>query len=286
VRPRVLIATLLLLATAGCVSPEEPDLSRRYDNDTIMGEIQAEGTIRIGVPNESQPFASSGKRPQGFAVEMGNWMARTLGVNARLVRVPSDELVRLISEERLDIAFPLEAVTERIVKEVTFSDPYYVGHQRLLVPASSGIERVQDLSGKRVCESIGGTGTDVAELVDAAVESGRPAQCEKRLALGRFEAMTAPDVLLMDIAAKLEATGRGPFAITGDQLTTEGYAIAARSDDTDSFVNFLNSVLGEAEDRGEWARAYERWLKPHSGEAGAPPELTLEEAAALYPPDL
>ena len=45
------------------------------------------------------------------------------------------------------------------------------------------------------------------------------------------------------------------------------------------WLPFVNSVLTTAEADGTWADLYERWIGP----APEPPDLSAEEAAALWP---
>lgn len=250
-----------------------------------MGEIQAAGSMRIGIATESAPFASGkGGRPEGFAVDLARLIAGTLGVDPEISLGSSGALLAQIQEEELDIAFSLQPLTEEVLKETPFSDPYYLGHQRLLTPKASGASRLDDVADGRICSHASDTGLDIEKLlVDARVTQVDDVDdCVGLLETNKIDAVTAHDVLLMDVMAKLSESKAGEYSIVGDQLTTEGYGIAV-APGAGSFVEYLNNVLREAEEGGKWAESYRRWLRPYSGEPPRLPDLTAEEAAALYP---
>ncbi|MGH2821051.1 MAG: substrate-binding periplasmic protein [Actinomycetota bacterium] len=286
-RTRIMVcAVTAMLSLGACVPAQtESDLSREFNEDTTMGEIQAAGVLRVGIPTESAPFATGGERdPRGFAVDLAELISNTMGVEADMTVGPSEQLLAQLGQEELDIAFSLLPVTEEGYREAPHADPFYLGHQRLLAPRAAGISSTDDLAGARVCSYTEETGLDIGGLLERvrAIEAANPDECVRALDTREAEAATAPDVLLMDMMAKLERTSRVRYAITGDQLTTEGYGIAM-APGAGAFVEYLNSVLEEAEESGDWAASYRRWLAPYSGTPARPPESTAEEAAALYP---
>lgn len=136
-----LVCALALLVS--CVPPEESnDRVKRYDPEqNIMGVIQERGEMRIGVPSDYPPFAIvEGADIEGFLVELGTLAAEALGVEPRFIPAPSRVLLDMVyvdpenpqGETDADMVFPMVPITEELVKEWTFTDPYWVGHRREL----------------------------------------------------------------------------------------------------------------------------------------------------------
>ena len=282
----VLSAVMVALLAAACVPPEpEVDLSKEYTEDTVMGEIQTAGRIVIGIPDDAYPlgYVDQNDQPQGFAAELGREIADKLGVDAQFISGSSEQLLALPKEGAADITFPALAITEeRVDQNYQFSDPYYVAHQRLLVRSrgDSVIGSTEDLSGETVC-AIAGDETQVAlDETDPTIEviEADPQTCLTRLMDVDVAAVTGPDFLL----AGLRLQHPEELAVTGDQLTTEGLgAVIERG--AAAWTDYVNGVLYFAKTEGLWLEAFNETIGQGLDEPVEPPEITAEEAAALYP---
>ena len=280
---RLLRATpvVIALAAAACVPPvPDNDEFVRFDEETVMGEIQDAGTLVVGLPDDvGQPWVR-------FAMPVAEDVAESLRVEIELETHPNEDLVGLVGAGDIDIAFPVVTITEQLVRKNAFSDPIYVGHQRLLVPAEAAVETVDDLDGE-VCSPLDdATGVELQELnpevVTVPLEPGDAAGCVPLLEDGLVASATAPDVLLASIVDELGAD----YEVTGEQLTTEPLAAALESG-ASGWVDYVNKIITEYDQEGRWTAAYEEHLGPLlGGPAPEPPNMTLEEAAALFPADL
>lgn len=285
----VLGAVAVILLGASCVPPEPVvDLTRDYTEDTVMGQIQAAGYIVIGIPDDAYPlgYVDHNEEVQGFATELGREIATKLGVDARFISGSSQQLLGLPKQGVADVTFPALAITEeRVDQKYQFSDPYYVSHQRLLVRSDGYrlVGSVDDLEGKRVC-AIRGEETRVAldEANDAVeVTQTGPQGCLAQLMKGRVAAVTGPDFLL----AGLRLQRPGKLRVTGDQLTTEGLgAVIERG--AAAWTDYVNGVLFFAKSESRWQQAFKETIGRGLDEPVEPPDITAEEAAALYPKDV
>lgn len=272
---------------SACVPPEtEKSLGRTFPETTRMGEIQAAGSLRIAVLPDDLPLGSLAGEPKGIAADLGRYVARTLGVEPEFVSAPSEQMLTLVSDPEnteVDLAFTNLALTEELVRDNVFTNPYFVAHQQLLVAEGSDVESTDDLRGERACAFYAGSEETAADLTKLGV-SMAPAdqqECPRLLARGRVEAVTAPTEALVNIAQQLEKRARQTYEIVGDELNTQAYSIAT-SRGAASFVTYINSVLHKAVEDGVMGRSYERWLSPYV-EVQEPPGLSLEEAAAIFP---
>ena len=271
----------LALAAAACVPPvPDNDEFVRFDEETVMGEIQDAGTLVVGLPDDV------GRPWPRFALPVAEDVADSLRVEIDLQTHPNDELVELVDSGEVDIAFPVLTITEELVRKHAFTDPIYIGHQRLLVPAGEDVSTVDDLTGE-VCSPIDGlTGVELQELnpdlVTVPLKPGDADGCVPLLEEGLVASATAPDVLLATMVDEL-----GPdYEVTGEQLTTEPLAATIESGAA-GWVDYVNKIITEFDQEGRWTAAYEEHLGPLlRGATPEPPNMTLEEAAALFPADL
>ena len=283
--PVIVIAFLV----SACIPPEpDDDLIVNYDpEETVMGEIQQRGRLLVGTPKDRVPF-------DGFTFGFGRLVAEALGVEARRVPLPPEQLLTAPEEGLVDISFPLVTITEKLVRRHVFTDPIYVAHQRLLVPEESGIFGVGDLE-SLVCQFVlrevhmvtrkpptfewSPVGVNVKDLNPevTVIEPPQPEGCLKDLQDGKVEAVTAADWLLYPAKAQ-----DGSLTIVGDDLTTEAYAGVIESG-ASAWKDFIDRIFAEAGDEGDWQRLYDAWFGPLTEEKATYPDMTVEEAAALFP---
>lgn len=274
-------SVVLALTAAACVPPiPDNDEYVRFDEETIMGEIQAAGTLVVGLPDDvGEPWVE-------FATPVAEDVADSLRVDLDLQSHPNEDLVGLVDAGEIDMAFPALTITEELVRKHAFSDPIYIAHQRLVVPTDAGVETVEDLSGE-VCSPIDdATGVELHELNPALntvpLRPGDAKGCVKLLEDGLVGSATASDVFLATMMAELP----DGYEVTGEQLTTEPLA-AALERGASGWVDYVNKIITEFDQEGRWTTAYEEHLGPLlGGPAPEPPNMTLEEAAALFPADL
>ncbi|HEX2051005.1 MAG TPA: transporter substrate-binding domain-containing protein [Actinomycetota bacterium] len=279
-----LAAAVLCAALAACVPPVPSDDRRiAYEDDTVMGIVQDAGTLRVGLEEAAPLSFGVDDSPRGFVVALAEDLAASLGVDAEYVWGSTDELLAMVAEGDADVAFPLTPITERAVREHAFTDPYLVVHQRIAAPEDAGVESVADLDGRSVCAVVEpSTEADVAQIApDARVEvASDVAACADALRSGRADAAVATDALLLAIVHADDSV-----ALTGDELSTAGYG-AVVAPGTASWRDYVSNVAWEAKDEGRWTRWYEQWIAPYVDDPRpAPPKMTLEEAAALFPVD-
>jgi polar amino acid transport system substrate-binding protein len=251
---------------------------------TKMGEIQARGHIVIGVPSDYFPFGYvKGRRARGFTVGLGGLVAQALGVSARYVAAPASDLLRLVDSNRADLVFPMTPITQTAVAAHPFSDPYYIAHQRLLVPQGSAVQQVTDLGRSKVCSAIDPETQIPLTRLEPRVRLlsvKQASQCARPLRAGRVAAATSSDVALLALRALVRGS-----SLVGDRLTTEGYGVAVNACDP-GLAQFVSRVFGTAKRDGDWTTLYQRWVLPATGSTYLPdpPTMTVIDAWDLFPP--
>jgi glutamate transport system substrate-binding protein len=157
-------------------------------------------------------------------------------------------------------------------EKIAFAGPYYVAGQDIMVAAGdTSITGIDDLNGKRVCSVQGSTSVEnvrtmapEAEVTEYDVYS----KCADDLRNGRVDAVSTDNVILVGLISESD----GAFELVGNPFTEEPYGIGVAKDDTD-FRSFVNDVLEEIYESGEWADAYARTVGEVSGDAPEPPAV-------------
>ena len=283
--PSFVAAIAIAVAAGSCVPPvEETTTPAHFNPETVMGQIQERGELKIGVATDRPPFAEAGHgigAVQGVTVDLGAYVAEAMHVDATFVEARNDDLLGMIDDEEVDLAFPITTITEPLVRHYSFTDPYWVAHQRVL--GFDGRFDPDDLGGETVCSFIDPDTEVSLDDVNPAIEVSpvtEPIDCVGPLQKGH--PATASDAVLTGLFASLARSPKATTAeIGGDDLTTEGYG-AVVIGDAPGFIEVVDNILQRAKDDGVWQRAMTKWITVPDAPT-EPPDLTVEEAAALYP---
>jgi polar amino acid transport system substrate-binding protein len=142
-------------------------------------------------------------------------------------------------------------------QKINFSTQYLAAGQRVLVRTDSAAQRLEDLTGQRVCTTRGGTAE--ANLRDnykqiQSVVFDDLTDCMVAFQQGTADAIVSDDIVLAGFVAQ------DPYAkVVGPQLTQEPYGIGVAADH-DALTQFVNRVLERIRGDGTWARLWSEHL--------------------------
>jgi len=91
-----------------------------------LDEIKADGTIRIGVFSDKNPFGYVDENGEyaGYDVELANRLVEDLGVNVEFVSTEAANRVEFLETGKVDIILANFTVTEERAQKVDFANPY------------------------------------------------------------------------------------------------------------------------------------------------------------------
>lgn len=176
----------------------------------------------------------------------------------QFVVLPIADRVGAIERGQVDLVVNTFTVTCERQQKVEFSTAYLAASQRVLVPTGSGATEIENLTGTRVCTSLGST-TEVALRalpigLDVVSLPGIP-DCMVELQRGRVGAVSSDDVILAGLAAQDPQT-----KVVGRPLDRTLYAVGMSPGASD-LVRFANAVLERARSDGSLAASDQRWLR-------------------------
>jgi glutamate transport system substrate-binding protein len=247
---------------------------------TTMAELADAGSITIGTKFDQPGFGllnPTTKQPEGFDVEIAKLVAAKLGIapeDIEFVETVSANRESFIQNGQVDLVVATYTINDARKQLVDFAGPYYVAGQDIMVAKGNplGIEGPDDLAGRNVCSVEGSTPAQnirdkypQAQLTLFDVYS----KCADALTNGQVDAVTTDNVILTGLVA---GNPEG-FELVGNPFTEEPYGIGLAKGDTE-FRNFVNDVLEESFDNGDWAAAWDRTAGDISGqEAPEPPTV-------------
>ncbi|MGH7162236.1 MAG: transporter substrate-binding domain-containing protein [Planctomycetota bacterium] len=246
---RGLLTGLLLLAACG-VPP-------------ALDAIRARGALIVATEPEFPPFEYKDARGefQGFDMDLSRELAKDLGVELRVEEMEFTSLIPALKTGKADLIASGMTATEERAKSVRFTDPYFHTGLCLLVHAKSGIERAEDVDGKRVVAKLGTTGQIAAERM---FPKSRPIRtydtenaCAQEVSLGRADAFLYDQLSILNHHKKNPGTTRAILT----PLTHEPYSFAVRLGD-EEFRDRLNAFLKTVREDGRYAAL----RKKHLGE--------------------
>ena len=267
------IAMGLVFLTAACgddgetadTSDDTTTTAVEFDAGTTMARIAEQGTIKIGVkfdqPGFGQVNPTTGGDPEGFDVEIAELIVAAIGDDVEIEWVESVSKNRepFIQDGTVDMVVATYTINDTRKQVVDFAGPYFIAGQDTMVRADDeSIKSVEDLNGKEVCTVKGSTSATnvVAAAPDAKVTLlDGYSQCAEGVADGRYDALTTDNAILLGLIAQSD----GAFKLVDKKFSDEPYGIGAKKDD-DAFRDFINDVLEEIYDNGDWDAAFEATL--------------------------
>jgi cystine transport system substrate-binding protein len=122
-----------------------------------LDEIKASGVLKIGTEGTYAPFTyhDASNKLVGFDVEIGEAIAKRLGVKPEFLEGKWDGLIAGLDSKRYDVVINQVGITPERQKKYAFSDPYIASKAVLVVRGdNTDIKNFADLKGKKSAQSL------------------------------------------------------------------------------------------------------------------------------------
>jgi len=224
-----------------------------------LDEIQKNGTIVLATEGQYAPFNYfKGKELTGYEIEVGEAVAKKMGLKYEWKTVGFDALLTGLAQDRWDLVIASHAITEERAKAVTFTHPHYCSGG-IIVSRSASIAKPADLSGKVVAVQTGTTYLEHVQKLPGVKEvKNFPTDDAARNALGtkRVDAWVTDRFVAKEMLQKVPKAG---FK-TGELLFVEEIA-AAVSKGNDGLADAWNKALQELMADGTVAKISQKYFQ-------------------------
>jgi glutamine transport system substrate-binding protein len=270
--PALLLALAVIAVAvfaAGCGSSSS-DTTGSSSGGSSGGE-----KLTVGSDIPYPPFEQGKKGSYtGFDVELMGKIGEEIGREPEFIDSSFETIFRDVAQGKFEAVMSAATITEEREKVVSFSYPYYLSEQAVLVQEGSSITGLADLKGKVVAAQQGTTGLELGKEKAEASEL-RPFP-EGPDAVNALKAGTVEAVIIDAPVAANAVEEIGGIEIAEKVPTEETYGIAVAPESTE-LLEQINEGLAKTLANGKYAKVYEKWFHE------APPKgifTAVEEAEA------
>ena len=262
----LVIVLALSFALSAC-SGNQPE-ANQIAKSTVES-VLAKKELVVGTAPGYFPFEMTDKEGKiiGFDIDVAQEIADSLGVKLKVERFAFDGLIPALQTGKIDMIIAGMTIRGDRALSVSFSDPYYVTGQVLMVtknnPGITSWEQL-DVAGKSIGVSIGTTGAMLAK------------ELFKNAEIKDFD--TLPDAGLAATTGKVDGVvydepgirvyvAQQPDSVYGvwDLMSDENLGIAVKKDDFSTLQwlkSFLQSYVGGADYQAAVGKWFDRmdWM--------------------------
>jgi glutamate/aspartate transport system substrate-binding protein len=255
----------------------------------VLAKIKKTGTITMGYVDNAAPFSfvDGNRQPQGYSVELCRRIASGIrsqlglaNLETKWVALTVQNRLAAVRDGKVDIECGTVTWTLSRQKDVDFSLITFVDGASILTRIDGNLNRLADLSGKRIAVI---SGTTTEKILKAALEK-RAIKADvvlikqrdeglQRLDKGEVDGFASDRMVLIGITLKSK-TKTTSFKLLDEDFSVEPYALPLPRGDHD-YRLAVNRVLAGLYRTGEIEKIYDQWLGPFGR-----PSLLL--SAAFY----
>ena len=261
---RTLAAGLALLCSAAAVPAQ-----------TVLERVAAGGKLVVAHRESSVPFSYvvDGK-PIGYAMDLCQRIAEAVRKKTGMKDMPVQFLmvtpanrIAMVEEGKADLECGSTTNNAERRQKVGFTIPHFITGARLLVKASSPVDRIEDLMGRKLVSTKGTTPLKAVvqanreRLMGLTIEEAPDhARGVEMVEKGEADAFLMDDVLLYGLAAN--RPDPKAFKVVGRFLTTEPLAIMLPRNDA-AFKKVVDEEMRRLITSREIYDIYDKWfLRP------------------------
>jgi polar amino acid transport system substrate-binding protein len=250
-------ALLMLTVAVGCADAEGDSVT-----SLRAPQVVEDGALTVCSDMPYEPFESmKNGEPVGFDVDLIREVATELDLRLEMRDTDFDAISSgdALNSDQCDVAISAMTITGERARVLDFSSPYFDASQALVVAEGSGIESLDDLSGKAIGVQAGTTGelyvTDNAPAGAEVTPLEDAAAMELALTTGVVDAAVYDNTVVGDVVANNPG-----FEVSAEFDTGEQYGMAVKKNGNVDLLRSINKVLATLEQDGGYDRIYATWF--------------------------
>ncbi|MDQ2734301.1 MAG: amino acid ABC transporter substrate-binding protein [Pseudomonadota bacterium] len=244
-----------------------------FAQTSTLDKIKQSGTMTLAYREASIPFSylDDKAQPTGFAYEICEKIADKVkaatgraDLKKQYQAVTSANRIPLLQNGTIDIECGSTTNNSERAKQVQFATNYFYTGTRFLVKAGTKVDKLSDLAGKTVVSTTGTTNYQLIRKLNEEQKLGIDLLGAKdhpesmlMVQTGRAVAFAMDDILIYSL--KASAQNPADFAVVGEPIQVEPYAIMLRKDDP-AFKKLVDDTLDGLMKSGEFEALYKKWF--------------------------
>ncbi len=241
---------------------------------TTLDKVKASGAITVAYREASIPFSylDDKAQPVGFGWEICGRIVDAVkkatghaDLKVQTQAVTSANRIPLLMNGTIDIECGSTTNNSERAKQVAFATNYFYTGTRFLVKSNSGVKSLDDLKGKTVVSTTGTTNYKIIRNLNEEKKLGIDLVGAKDhtdsallVQTGRALAFAMDDILLYGL--KASSANPADFAVVGEAIQVEPYAIMLRRDDP-AFKKLVDDTLAALIRSGDFDKLYKKWFQ-------------------------
>ncbi|WP_188453490.1 transporter substrate-binding domain-containing protein [Virgibacillus oceani] len=230
------------------------DNSDSADSGSEFNLIE-DGKLTFAASGEFKPFSyMEGGEMVGYDIAVAEAIAEKLGLEAVQQKAKFSGIVTGVKQGRYDIAVASHTITDKRLKQVNFSEPYYYSGPVIYTRPDSDIQSADNLKDKEISVSRGSTYVDMAsKYTDNIPQVDSDVVALQSLAKGHHDAVITDSITGQTaIDNGLEIENRG-------QLGVSEQAVAVAKEN-EKLLDAVNEALNELKESGKLAELAREWV--------------------------
>lgn len=228
--------------------------------DEALDRIKAEGVLKIGTEGTYAPFTYHDKDGTlvGFDVELGQEIAKRLGVKAEFLEGKWDGLIAGLDAKRYDAVINQVGITPARQKKYNFSQPYIASKAVLIVKSDNDdIKSFDDLKGRKSAQALSSNYGKIARDHGAEIVANDGFDQSVQLVLsGRAEATVNASLSYLDFKKQKPDV---PLKIAAELADADQSGVLLRKGE-DDLLTEVNKALEQIKADGTYAKLSDKYF--------------------------
>ncbi|TQR19154.1 transporter substrate-binding domain-containing protein [Psychrobacillus vulpis] len=249
--------TTLIMLLAGCGGKSDSSSANPQKAEEDL-KLVNEGKLTFAMSGLLKPLNyKENNELVGFDVEIGTEISKRIGLEPNPVTNPWETILQGLKGKKYDVIIGSMTATEERLKQVDFSDPYYIsGAQIFIAETNDAIQSKEDLRDKSIGVMQASTHKEVAETLSTDVK-GYPSEifALQDLIPGRIDAVITDKIVGV---SAIKEQGMKIKTVDG-VLNREEIAVAINKDHQ-ALLDKINGAIAEIIEDGTYEKISMKWF--------------------------
>ncbi|MDI9477094.1 MAG: amino acid ABC transporter substrate-binding protein [Natronincolaceae bacterium] len=248
-------------------SSDETDEKEQKIMGPTLDEIKERGYIIMGLDDTFAPMGFRDKQNNlvGFDVDLAKEVFKRAEIELKLQPIDWSMKETELNTGKIDVIWNGYTITPGRKEQVDFTKPYLTNKQIIVTMAGSGVDKREDLAGKKVAIQSESSAIDAVEAYPDVVKTfdgGKPvlfATNDKALMdleVGRSDAVVGDEVY---VRYYIKQKGKEKYKIAKEDFGDEEYGIGFRKTNGD-LLKLIDDVLDKMREDGSYDEIYNKWF--------------------------